>query len=158
MVSTVRTCFFSMKYMLCVREYIFVTWDVLGLYHWGIHPTQSFYVYQARMRLFKSLTSDNFFSKILWSQNQNGKRTFCIHHSKLVESEGGYFRFEDVCQKIDKEIVELLIEYNMRPYFNLCKDLTPHPKPPKAIITAESPVTLNAMKELVTALRGSYSF
>ena len=124
----------------------------------GIHPTESFYIYQARMRLFKSLAPENFFfhdplkSKPRWKKEHS---TYIFQ--KLVESEGGYIYFEDVCQEIDEEIIESLIEYNiihLRPYFSsFCKDLIPCPKLHKAIIIAESPVSLYAMKELVTSLQ-----
>ena len=52
-----------------------------------------------------------------------------------------------------EESLDSLIEYNLvhlRPYFKLgYKDLEPAPIEPKAVITAESPVSLLAMKRLV---------
>ena len=45
--------------------------------------------------------------------------------------------YDSLCQDIDKEVVESLIEYNVihvRPYFKLYNDINPPPKPSQAII------------------------
>ena len=73
---------------------------------------------------------------------------------KFDESKCGYLDYNTMCKEVD-EILESMIEYNvihLRPYFKLCSDLNPAPQPTKAIITAESPVELFAMKNLIPEL------
>ena len=121
----------------------------------GIHPTKSFYIYQARTKLIKAMAPENSFYRDPLKSKPKWKEDDLINIvDELVSAESGYVYYDDLCESVGQDIIDSLIEYNvlhLRPYFVLCKDLVPLPIASRAIVTPESQIGLFAMR----ALRGT---
>ena len=118
----------------------------------GIHPTKSFYIYQARMKLVKAMAPENPFYRDPLKSGPRWKEDDLINIvDKLVHAKGDYVYYDDLRESFGQHIIDSLIEYNvlhLRPYFALSKDLVPLPIVSESIVTAESPIGMFAMRAL----------
>ena len=87
--------------------------------------------------------------KPIWTRDQ-----FITVMEKLVASEGGFLIYEDLCEEISQPVVDALIDYNLlhlRPSKDFTYDL-PEYDATKAILTAETPSSLVAMRNMLEDL------
>eukprot|EP01067_Filipodium_phascolosomae_P004662 Filipodium_phascolosomae@DN2795_c0_g1_i7.p1 len=82
----------------------------------------------------------------LWTRDQ-----FTAMMKKLVDSKTGFLVYEDLCKEMGDDVVDAFIDNNLlhlRPSRNFAYDLPAHTTE-KAILTADTPSSLIAMKRML---------
>jgi AAA+ ATPase superfamily predicted ATPase len=97
-----------------------------------------------------SVSSHTENGKPIWTREQ-----FITVMKKLVNAEGGFLIYEDLCEEIGQSVVDALINYNLlhlRPSKDFTYDL-PDYDATKAVLTAETPSSLVAMRKMLEDMK-----
>ena len=123
----------------------------------GVRPEESIYLQMAKSRFLKALRPNNAFIKDpLKSPPKWTTEDILTTIKKISNSDGGYVYIDDLDGELTEGSLDSLIEYNivhLWPYFKMnYQDLNPVPTRATEIITAESQVSLLAMRRLIDDL------
>ena len=119
----------------------------------GIFENREFFLLGAeRSKLINALFGNK--DHAIFSHNQPNwtREQLVTVMKKLVNSKEGFLAYEDLCKEIGLSVVDSLIDSNLlhlRPSPNFAYDLPKH-HASKSILTAETPSSLVAMKEVLS--------